>query len=220
MSRFLANIFILVLIVFQSSCKTLQLEGEIQSVDSLEVILPTNDFDLELIDGYKQIKPQNYYYEYSRWLNKTKNIDFYVSYYYLLGNYVFSKETGIKELIKEYFEDRVLSMGDETLVTKVINKKPLKKEVTAIVPFKLEDANCHYFLRYLKFDVDSYGGISSGGTIFDILGDAKLNGYVCNYGANISNESLVNFLRDIEAGAVYINTHIDELKKKHDDTNS
>lgn len=202
----------------QVSCKTLILEGNEQSPDNLEVSLPENDFDLEFIEAYKQIKQQHYYFESSRWINKNKNLDVYVAYTYLLGNYIYVNEPHLLDIVKEAFEDRVISSGNIKNLTRLVNEFPKKEEVTSIIPFKLEDAECLYFRRFLKFNSNSYNAIEGGASIFDIDGDARLTGYVCDYGATIAdNDDIEKFIWDIKVGSVLVMPHIEELKKMNAD---
>lgn len=221
MLKVLSSFLLLTAIFFQASCQTLPLEGRLTTPATLEVSIPKKSLDLKFVNAYKQIKQHHYYYESSRWINKNRTIDFYVTYTYLLDNYIFLKEPSVEDLIKESFEDRVLSTGKEKTIIKLVNETPKKEEVIHIVPFTLENASCNYFLRYLNFSGDSYDYVSGGGSIFDVKGDGKIAGYLCEYGTTaLASEIRDDFIGDIKAGRILINSHIKELTVINEDKKS
>ncbi len=221
MLKVLSSLILIISIILQASCQTVPLEGQLKEPTSLVVSIPKKSLDLKFVNGYKQVKQSQYYYESSRWINKKGTIDFFVSYTYLLSNYIFLNESTVEDLIQESFEDRVLSTGKEKTITKVINKTPKKVEYISIVPFTLENANCHYFRRYRNFTGLSYDYVSGGASIFDVKGDAKITGYLCNYGStSLSDVVLYGFIGDIKAGKISINPHLKELKNINDDQKS
>ncbi len=239
LSRFYISL-LFVLILFQPSCKrlkTLKLQGNLESPETLQVSLPESDFDFRFLQGYKEIQSRHYYYESSRWVNRNKNIDLYVSYTFLLDNYVFLNGKSMEELINETFEDRVVSIGDKKqIIREIANESSeddvfsngesagVKKatygktiEVNDIVPVELQEAACFYFRRFQTFNANPADSVT-GGSVHDIQGDAKLIGYLCDYGKAIKSEQMVeNFIRDINARKVLINTQLKELKKKSAD---
>jgi hypothetical protein len=231
MGKLVRSLFLIVLMVLQTSCQTLKLEGEVNKQDNLELSIPDDMLNLRFINGYQQIKQQHYYYESSRWIDKNKSRDFFVTYTYLLGDYIFVDQPDVQELIKDYFEDRVVSIGKEKVLTEQeefkhpsdfiilsryenrdVNTTNKRKVITSVVPFALEDADCYFFQRFLHLGSQSYDYIEGAASVFDDQGDAKINGYLCDYGSSkVSLDTIENFIRDIKAGKVIIKPHLDEL---------
>jgi hypothetical protein len=218
MQNVFSALFLLLSIILQVSCQTLPIEGRIKTSETLTLSIPTKILDLQFLTAYKQIKPRHYYYESSRWVNKNKTLDFSAAYYYLLDNYIFLDEETIEDLITKSFEDRVLSTGSERTIRQLITELPKKEKIISIVPFTLEDASCYYFRRFINFTGGPIDSITGGGSVEKVKGDTKITGYLCNYGSTaISNDVIDNFLLEIEAGRVFINSHLVELEKINHD---
>jgi hypothetical protein len=233
MTKVVSPVILISAVLFLTACQTVPLTSELSTADNLEVSSPTKTYDLSFVDGYKEIKKHHYYFESSRWLNKRKDLDFYVSYYFLLDNYVFTNQPSTEELIKKMFEDRVKSIGDtrKILATQETNsassedislnpwpkyepeKLPDIDEVISVSRFTLDDANCYMFQRFYTFGTQGFDYISGGNSNLKYQGDAKLSGYLCNYGVTQVTDRMVDdFIRNINAGRVFISKHIHEIE--------
>jgi hypothetical protein len=77
----------------------------------------------------------------------------------------------------------------------------------------LDDANCHLFQRFYAFGTQGFDYITGGTSNLKYQGDAKLSGYLCNYGVTqITDRMVDDFIRNINAGRVFVSKHIDELE--------
>jgi hypothetical protein len=216
-----------------TACQTVPLTSELSTADNLEVSFPTQTFDLSFVHGYKEVKKHHYYFESSRWLNRRKDLEFYVSYHFLFDNFIFTNQPSSEELIKKMFEDRVKSIGDtrKILATQEaasdsnehisLNPWPINKpetqpdinQVISVSRFTLDDANCYLFQRFYAFGTQGFDYIKGGTSNLKYQGDAKLSGYLCNYGVTQITDRLVDeFIRNINVGKVFVSKHIDELE--------
>lgn len=226
MTKVVFPVILISVVLFLTACQTVPQSSELSTADNLEVSFPTQTFDLSFVHGYKEIKKQHYYFESSRWLNRRKNLEFYVSYYYLFDNFVFTNQPSSEELIKQLFEDRVKSIGDTRKIlapqetgsasSEDISMNPWPKpeinEVISVSSFTLDDANCYLFRRFYAYGWQGFNFITGATSALEYQGDAKLSGYLCNYGVTkITDRNVDDFIRNIIAGKVFISKHIHEF---------
>lgn len=192
------KIFVLISILFLASCQTIKIEEQIVSASDLHHELPDR-FDLDFIDGSKEIKPGRYYSEISSWKSKSRMLFVRIYYDYLLDNYVFAGERPpVEEVVKSKFEGEIVSLGTSEIS---------EDRRYAFVNFSLKNADCLYFRKFIA--IGAPPDMIDGDPHETYLGQVRLAGLFCDYGnTQITTASINEFVSDIKIKEVNISKQL------------